>query len=188
VPLLNTAAGYGALTKLFHWLVVALFAMQVGSGLVMTRLEEGGTAAGLAGDDLYNWHKKIGLLALLAALARIQARRMGELPPWAPTLTETEKRIVHRAEQLLYLAMVLMPVSGFTYVMAGGYGVMLAGVVALPNPIGKWEPLGEVGRVVHVAGAVMLALALAAHLGVVLRHAVLLRDGLLRRMLPGRTG
>jgi cytochrome b561 len=186
VPLLNTAAGYGALTKVFHWLVVVLFAIQLGSGLVMTRLEEGGTAAGLAGDDLYNWHKTIGLLALVVALARIQARRMGELPPWAPGLTEAEKRIVHRAEQLLYLAMVLMPVSGFLHVMAGGYGVLLAGVVALPNPIGKWEPLAEAGRVLHMVGAIMLGLALAAHLGVVLRHAVLLRDGLLRRMLPGR--
>jgi cytochrome b561 len=183
VRLLNSSAGYGALTKLFHWLVAGLFALQIGSGLVMTRLGEGARVAGLAGDDLYNWHKTIGLLALLVALARIQVRRMGELPPWAPTLTMLERRIVHRAEQALYGAMLIMPVSGFIHVMAGGYGVLLAGLVALPNPIGKWQSLAELGQVLHMIGGITLGLALAAHLGVVLRHALWLRDGLLRRML-----
>jgi cytochrome b561 len=40
--------------------------------------------------------------------------------------------------------------------------------------------------VVHAASGVLLAVALAAHLAVVLRHTLVLRDGLLRRMLPGR--
>jgi cytochrome b561 len=97
-----------------------------------------------------------------------------------------EKRIIHRAEQLLYIAMVLMPLSGLLHVMAGGYGVLLAGTWALPNPIGEWKPLGEVGRVVHLLGAIGLGVALAAHLGVVLRHTLVLRDGLIRRMLPAR--
>jgi len=183
VRLFNSSAGYGALTKLFHWLVVVLFAAQIGSGLVMTRLEEGGQVAGLSGDDIYNWHKTIGLVALLVALARIQVRRMGELPPWAPTLTAIERRIVHRAEQALYAAMLIMPISGFIHVMAGGYGVLLAGLVALPNPIGKWEALAELGQVLHMIGGIALGVALAAHLGVVLRHTLWLRDGLLRRML-----
>jgi len=57
--LLNRPHGYGALTKAFHWLMVALFAFQLGSGLVMTRLGMGPTA-----DGFYNWHKSIGLVAL----------------------------------------------------------------------------------------------------------------------------
>ena len=91
---------------------------------------------------------------------------------------------MHRAEQLLYIAMFLMPLSGFVFTMAAGYGVQFAGLFALPNPIGRWELLGEAARIVHVACAIALLLALAAHLGVVLRHTLLLRDGLLRRMLP----
>ncbi len=184
MPLLNSREGYGALPKAAHWIIAALFAWQLGSGLVMTRLGDGERIAGLGADALYNWHKTIGLLALAVALGRIALRRMGELPPWAPTLTVAERRIVHRAEQLLYAAMLLMPLSGFVHVMAGGYGVLLAGLVALPNPLPESKALGEVGRVLHLAGAIGLALALAAHLGVVLRHAALLRDGLLRRMLP----
>ena len=39
--LLNQPHAYGALTKAFHWLVVALFAFQFASGLTMTRLGPG---------------------------------------------------------------------------------------------------------------------------------------------------
>lgn len=185
MPLLSTPQAYGGLTKAFHWATVAIFAFQLLSALLMVRMEEDGVAIGLRRDDWYNWHKTLGLVALAVAVGRIWARRAGTLPDWAPTLTEAEKRVVHRAEQLLYLAMFVMPVSGFVYTMAGGYGVELAGAVALPNPIGRWEALAEAARITHVATAILLALALAAHLAVVLRHVLLLRDGLLRRMLPG---
>ena len=182
MPLLNSAEGYGSLTKALHWLVVALFAFQVVSALTMTRL---GDDAAAERDALYNWHKTIGLVALGVAVARLWARKAGELPPWAPGLTTRDQRVVHHAERALYLAMFVMPVSGFVYVMAGGYGVQFAGLFTLPNPIGRWEGLGEVAKWIHMGGAILLGVALAAHLGVVLRHTVLHRNGLIRRMLPG---
>ena len=93
---------------------------------------------------------------------------------------------MHRAEQALYLAMFLMPVSGFVFTMAAGYGVQFAGLGARPNPFGRGEALGEGARILHVGTGILLAAALALHLAVVFRHAVLQRDGLLRRMLPGK--
>jgi len=183
MPLLNSARGYGGLTKALHWIVVVLFAWQVGSALVMTRLPE---EAAAGRDLLYNWHKTLGLVALAVALVRIWARRQGELPPWAPCLTPTDQRVVHHAENGLYLAMLLLPVSGFMHVMAGGYGVAFAGVAALPNPLPRWEWLALAGKWGHVAGGALLAVSLAAHLGVVLRHTLVKRNGLVRRMLPGR--
>lgn len=186
MPLLNTQEGYGGLTKAFHWVILGLFAFQLLSALIMLRLDEQGSVVGVGRDAWYNGHKTLGLVALLVALGRIWARRAGELPDWAPTLAEFEKRVVHRAEQALYFAMFLMPVSGFVFTMAAGYGVQFAGLWALPNPIGKWEALGEAARLVHVGCAILLGLALAAHLAVVLRHVLWLRDGLLKRMLPRR--
>lgn len=183
MPLFNSAQGYGSLTKALHWLVVALFALQIVSALTMTRL---GDDAATERDALYNWHKTLGLVALGVALARLWARRAGELPPWAPGLTTLDQRVVHHAERALYFAMFVMPVSGFVYVMAGGYGVQFAGLFALPNPIGRWDLLAGAAKATHVAAAILLGVALAAHLGVVLRHTLVLRNGLIRRMLPGR--
>ena len=186
MALLNTTERYGSLTKALHWIVAALFAFQLGSAWIMVRLQDGGSLAGIGQDAWYNWHKTIGLLALAVAALRYGARRMGELPAWAPTLTDAERRLIHRAEQALYLAMFVMPVSGFVFTMAGGYGVQLAGAFALPNPFGRIEWLGEAARLTHIGFAILLVAALAAHLGVVARHAVFLRDNLLRRMLPQR--
>jgi cytochrome b561 len=99
-------------------------------------------------------------------------------------LSEAERRFVHRAERVLYAAMVVLPVSGFVYVMAGDYGVMVAGVWALPNPLPRSEVLAAAGRWVHIGAAIVLAAALAGHLGLVLWHTLVLGDRLLWRMLP----
>lgn len=182
----NTRHGYGALTKLCHWLIAALFLFQYLAATIMLRLEPGGVSLGLSQDTWYNWHKSIGLVALAVAIARLLARRAGTLPDWAPTLVPWEHRFIHRAEQILYAAMFLMPVSGYLYVMAGGYGVRLFGAIELPNPIGERGSLATLAKYTHIASAYVLLAAICGHAGLVLRHHIVLRDGLLRRMLPGR--
>lgn len=185
MTLLNTKDGYGSLTKFFHWLVVALFAFQFAAANIMLRIDENETALGVTQATFYNWHKSIGLLALVVAVFRLLARRSGQLPDWAPTLSARERSFVHRAEQVLYTAMFVMPVSGYLYVMAGGYGVNLFGVVDLPNPIGARQSLAVAAKWTHIASAYILLLALAGHVGLVLWHQVLLKDRLLHRMLSG---
>ena len=180
----NTSAGYGRLTKFFHWLIVGLFAFQFASANIMIRLGPNETGFGLSQDTHYNWHKSIGLVALIVAVLRVLARRSGQLPEWAPTLSERERSFVHRCEQLLYAAMFVMPVSGYLYVMAGGYGVTLFGAVQLPNPIGPLPGLASLAKWTHILASYALMTALAGHIGLVLYHQLVRRDGLLRRMLP----
>jgi cytochrome b561 len=185
MALLNSAAGYGALTKLLHWAIALLFLLQYGCAAVMLRTPDGDAAGAVVSQaTLYNWHKSIGLVALVVAVLRLINRRAGSLPPWAPTITPVEKIIIHRAEQVLYGAMLVMPLTGFIYVMAGGYGVRLFGVFDLPNPMPEWSAVARSARWLHVASAYLLLLPLGAHLGIVLAHHLGLRDGLLRRMLP----
>ena len=184
--ILNSTHGYGGLTKALHWAIAVLFAMQYASGTIMIRTPADAATLGLGQATYYDWHKTLGLLALALAVGRLVNRRAGTLPPWAPTLTPLEQAIIHRAEQLLYLAMVVMPLSGLLYVMAGGYGVRLFGLFALPNPIGTSPVVASVARSVHIASALLLLLPLGAHLAIVLGHQFGLADRLLQRMLPGK--
>jgi cytochrome b561 len=184
--LTNTDARYGAATKLFHWLIVALFALQYVGGNIMTRIEWGDVVLGLSQSDYYDWHKSLGLAALAVAIPRLINRRIGQLPAWAPCLSERERRFTHLNEQLLYAAMILMPVSGYVYVMAGGFGVLLFGEWQLANPIGKWEALAVAAKWVHIVSGYLLAASILGHLAVVIRHQMVKRDGLLWRMWPGR--
>ncbi len=186
MPLLNAASGYGAFTKVLHWVVVVLFALQFTSASIMVRVAANGTAIGLSQAIYYNWHKSLGLLALMVAVLRLLARKSGRLPDWAPTLGNCERAFIHRAEQVLYAAMFVMPVSGFVYVMAGGYGVNLFGILELGNPIGGKPWLAGIAGWIHTLTAVVLGLTLAGHVGLVLWHQLVLKDRLLYRMLPRR--
>ena len=187
MPALNSALGYGALTKLLHWLIALLFALQYLSAAIMLRTPAEATTLGLDQATYYNWHKSLGLIALILAVARLLNRRMGELPPWAPTLTKLEQMIIHRSEQLLYAAMLIMPLSGFLYVMAGGYGVRLFGAFDLPNLVPQSAMIAAAAKWVHVGSAILLLLPLGAHLSIVLGHHFGLRDRLIQRMLPRAT-
>ena len=176
----NTSEGYGALTKALHWLVVALFAFQFAAANIMLRMDDNAVALGMSQSSYYNWHRSIGLVALVVAVVRLLARRSGQLPNWAPTLSASEKTFIHRAEQVLYAAMFVMPVSGFLYVMAGGYGINLFGVWELPNWIGVWPALATLAKWTHVVSAYVLVATLAGHIGLVLWHTLVLKDGLIR--------
>ena len=182
----NSDAGYGALTKACHWLIAALFALQYASAAVMLRTAGEGTTLGLGQGTWFNGHKSFGLVALAVTLLRLWNRRQGSLPPWAPTLTPLEQVMIHRGEQLLYAAMLVMPLSGFLYCMAGGYGVRLFGLWDLPAVIGTSALVASIARTVHVVSALALLLPLGLHLGLVLAHQLHLGDGIVRRMLPGR--
>ena len=191
--MLNTEERYGALTKLLHWLIVLLFAFQYFAGHVMMAMLHGdwgltpkSALLGLDMNNWFNWHKSIGLVVLAVVLLRLLNRTFNTLPAWAPTLTASEKKAMHHYERLLYLGMLVMPISGFVYTMAAGYGVHLFEAYHLPNPIGKSKPLGEAAKWVHIVSAWVIVAALAAHLFVVFRHQLFVRDNLLGRMWFGR--
>ena len=184
MALLNTGDGYGSLTKVCHWLVVVLFAFQFAAANVMLRLDDGGAFLGLSQDVYYNWHKSIGLVLLTLVVLRIAWRKLTPLPDWAPTLTPAERSLSHWNETLLYWCMFLMPVTGFLYVMAGDYGIMLFGRYALPNPIGKVEWLAAIARVVHIVTSYVIVIIVGSHVSLGLKHHLFDRDGFLYRMMP----
>ena len=186
MPVFNTQQHYGALTKIFHWLVVILFAFQYAAGYIMLSLAPKQTALGLTSSNYFNWHKSIGLIVLAVVILRLINRTVSRLPDLAPGLTAFERRAMHIYETLLYVAMFFMPITGYIYVMAGGYGVYFLEWINLPNPIGKWAELAFIAKWSHIGCSYVILAALAAHMIVVFRHQLISRDGLLWRMLPGR--
>lgn len=179
----NSAAGYGRLTKILHWAIVILFALQFTGGNIMTAIGFNSSFAGIDTNTYYNWHKSLGLVALVVAVLRLINRQMGELPPWAATLTVGEQRFIHRVEQVFYAAMLIMPITGWFYVMWGHYGVNLFGIWEMPRPLPKSETLRDIAKWSHIVAGWALLAAMAGHIGLVLWHTVVKRDGLIKRML-----
>ena len=180
----NTATRYGFVTKCLHWTVFLLILNQFVAAAAMLNTPQGQTTAGFTQGTLYNWHKSIGLILLLVALARYIWRKRTPLPDWAPNLSAGEKRALNLIEPTLYVCMFLMPISGFVFVMTGGYGVNFFGVWHLPNFLGKHPAIAPIAEWTHKLTAVLLLATLLAHWGLGIRHQWRHRDRYLHRMLP----
>jgi cytochrome b561 len=112
------------------------------------------------GLSLPELHVVLGLSIIVLALVRMAWRRATPLPPWAEHLSAGERRLEGRLEKLLLALLLLVPATGLLLVAAGD----------------DWVP-------VHVAAQIVFLAALAAHIGLVLRHTVLRRNRHLARML-----
>jgi cytochrome b561 len=85
----------------------------------------------------------------------------GSLPPWAPALGRAERRLEGWLERALLLLLFAIPLSGLMLVGTGE---------------DDYVPL-------HVAAHVAFFVAVALHVGLVLKHTVIQRDRHLARML-----
>ncbi|HUP16216.1 MAG TPA: cytochrome b/b6 domain-containing protein [Acidimicrobiia bacterium] len=116
------------------------------------------------------------------AIFRLAWRVLTPLPAWAATLTPFERRYEHRVEQVLYLLMLAIPLSGMLAAMADGEAVVFYGVFEVPELISEDSDLDDVTLGFHIASHVAFFIAFALHVGLVLKHQFVNRDRLLNRM------
>lgn len=180
----NTYERYGVVARALHWAVALLLSFQFGTAVLMLSVDRGERVLGLAQGALYNGHKSVGLALFALAVVRSLWRWAAGLPAWAPGLAPWERRLSHGVERMLYLCLFLMPITGLLHVMAGGYGVHLFGLWELPRLLPPQPLLAWGGEVIHAVTAYALVAALTLHLGLVVKHERVDRDGLLARMLP----
>lgn len=180
----NSAARYGVVSKVLHWTVFVLFLNQFVVAIAMLNTPQGQTTAGFTQGTLYNWHKSTGLILLGVVLLRYIWRKSTPVPDWAPNLSAGEKRGINLIERTLYFCMFLMPLSGFIYVMTGGYGVNFFGHWHLPNFPGKNATVAPIAEWTHKLTACLIVITLLAHWTLGIRHQWIHRDRYLHRMLP----
>ena len=172
---------YTTTAILLHWLCALLLFCGFGLGLFMTGLEFSPTKF-----RLYAWHKWVGITVFLLAAARL-AWRAAHRPPALPaSLPPWQMRASRAAHALLYVLMLGIPLSGWIYSSATGVSVVYLGLVPLPDLVPKDREAARTLLVVHQTLNFTLAAMVTLHVAAAFRHHFVDRDGLLRRMLPGR--
>ena len=184
MAIINSATRFGLVSKFFHWAVFLLFVNQYLTGVLMMRLHGKDTAFGYAQGDYYTWHKSVGLVIIGLVLLRITWRKTTRLPDWPATLATWEQTAIKWTERVLYFCMVVMPISGYVFTLAGGYNFKLFGAVPLPQLIPKDATVARIAEFVHAGTAFIIIAAVALHLALVCKRHWVDRDGFLRRMLP----
>jgi cytochrome b561 len=181
----NYDTGYGAVTKLLHWLTVLAIVAQFFVGYAFTHgdLLDGFVDRYLDGEDdrLMLIHAGLGVFILILATVRLLWRVSGSLPAWAEGLSAAERRIESVVERLLYLLLFLIPLSGLALLFGTGAKWKF-------SHDSEWEAPWDFADdntllTVHIWTHLTFFAVVAIHIGLVLKHQLINRDRLLNRML-----
>ena len=177
MPITNTSQEYGSVAKFFHWLIFILVSIMLAVGFLLDDFSKS------MQPTAYSLHKLTGLTILALMVLRILWALMNkrpELPARSYKLTRFTARFVHF---LLYLLLILMPLSGWIMSITAGRPPRLFGHV-LTLPIQPNEQLSSFCKDLHELFAFTLLALIALHILAAFKHHYIDRDNVLKRMLP----
>ncbi len=173
-----TATQYTATAKSLHWTMAVLIIALLAIGTSMVFLPKGDLRG-----EIVDLHKQLGVAVLALAVIRL-AWRAAKGAPALPAATPALERLAAQAGHAgLYLLMFAMPLSGLVMSQAGGHPVHLLGLT-LPDLVAKNHDLHELTEGMHEVLAWATGVLVGLHAAAALRHHLVLKDDVLRRMLP----
>jgi cytochrome b561 len=179
---MNTVnARYTMMAIILHWLMALLLVGLFCIGIYMSDLPLSPWKL-----KIYSWHKWAGVTAFILVLIRL-AWRITHQPPELPQSTSRPMLFAARiSHALLYLLMVVIPVSGWLMSSAKGFQTVYLGMLPIPDLLEKNKELGHLLQDVHqILNFLFIGLVLG-HLCAALKHHLIDRDDVLMRILPGR--
>jgi cytochrome b561 len=176
----STRVRYGAVAQFFHWattiLVVATFVYGPGGSELRVY--------SLAKDFDRQLHETLGMGVLAIALIRLAWRAFDAAPddPPMPPWMRLSSKVVHVMIYVLLLAIPLTAISGAWF---EGLPLTLLGNVRIGPPLTEAHDVGSAIASIHTwLGDAILWVA-GLHAAAALYHHFVLRDGVLRSMVPG---
>jgi cytochrome b561 len=168
---------YNPVSILLHWAVALLIFAAFPLGMYMADLELSPTKL-----QLFSYHKWIGVTVFALVAVRL-AWRAGHPPPppiaGMPRWQEISSVAIHH---LLYLLMIVVPISGWLMSSAKGVQTVWFGVLPLPDLLQKDKELGSLLEDVHQLLAFSMAFLVAIHFAAAIKHQFIDKDGLMLRM------
>jgi len=179
-------ARYSTVAMALHWLLALVIVVMFGVGVYMTDLPFSPQRL-----KLYNWHKWAGVTFLALTAVRLLWRATHR-PPALPAaiaqaMPEWQTRAYHATHHLMYLLFFAVPLMGWAYSSAAGFPIVWFGQMPLPDLLPVNKELAELIKPLHKMLALALMTLAGLHAGAAIKHQWVDRDGLLSRMMPGRS-
>ncbi len=166
-----------------HWVIALLILVAFPLGIYMADLPLSPTKL-----KLFASHKSIGVTVFLFVLARVVWRLTHAVPAPPAGMPGWQQRAASITHGLLYVLILAVPLVGWLASSADGMQTVYFRVLPLPDLLPKDKALGEVLGKVHGAMAFTMALLVIAHIAASLKHHLVDRDDVLKRMLPWYKG
>ncbi len=176
---------YTAVAKSLHWLIALLIFIQFPLGWFMDSL------SGLQKFQAFNWHKSIGITVLALMALRLVWRLLCPVPTLPSSMPKLERIAAHLGHFALYVVIFLVTLAGWSMISASDKPSVL--FQSFPFPMIPWlhslsaedkKAYAHLFGEAHEFLGYLLLMFIAIHVAAALRHAFLLKDGILARMLP----
>jgi cytochrome b561 len=170
---------YHPLLVALHWLLAVLIVAALALGaLIMAKLPNGDPMK----LEALRSHMAGGALILVLMLARLVLRTLTAHPAAAPTGSVLLDKVAWTSHRLFYPLVIMMAGSGIAMALQVGLpDIVYGGHGALPPDLWVYPV-----RSLHYLLSRLLMTLIALHFAGALYHALIRRDGLLRRMSFGR--
>lgn len=176
----HTPARYPALTRALHWLVALMVIATIPIGMIMQ--QEG--LARPTQNLLFILHKNGGVILLLLVILRLVWRARHKAPPMPASLPGWQVVVASATHWLLYGLLLVMAISGYVRVAAGGFPIELLDALGVPKLVPRSDTLAETAKAIHGTVRFALALLIVMHVGAALQHLLIKRDGVFGRIWP----
>lgn len=161
-----------------HWVIAIAIIAMLCIGFYMVGLPRGLPFK----STVINFHKSLGLTVFLLVLIRIMVRLAYGRPP-LPPMGAWQRAAASTTQGLLYVGMVAMPLTGYLGSSFNKYGTRFWGVL-LPQWGWDDKALRELFFNIHGFIAWIMAALIVLHFLGAMKHQLIDKDGLLRRMWP----
>ena len=123
------------------------------------------------------------VLFLIVTRIFIRIKNKNNIPTLPDTISNKDAKMAKGGHHLLYLLMVVLPVSGYLMSMAGMHGIKMFGIT-IPNWFfdEKNKEIGGVAHEIHEYGGIAIAVIISIHIAAVIKHKIFEKENLLKRM------
>ena len=161
-----------------HWLIGVCVLAQITLGLWMITIPK--TPVGVRA-GWFNVHKSIGITLALLILIRLLWRFAHRAPALPSTMPAWERLAAKANHALLYICMIVMPVSGYLGSSFTKYPILYWGI-KLPQWGWDSPELKDLCSQVHFVTVIIFIALIVIHIAAAAKHWLIDRDGVAQRM------
>ena len=168
---------YTTTARVLHWGIALLLGGMVALGWYMMSIEKQPNSGWY-----FDLHKSVGITILGLVLLRLLWRithHPRNLPSWMP---RWQSKLATLTQTLLYVVMLMMPITGLTGALLSKDGVSFFGI-KLPHPAPNHDLSEQLFAVHGIIVWILIGLA-SIHIAGALKHLLVDHDGVFQRMWP----
>ena len=169
---------------LLHWIVAFLLVVQFAIGLDMVNIPKGPDSPRAF---WFNTHKSIGIVIGMFVVFRLYWRVRSGIPKSIGTSSSWEPIAASISHGLLYVCMIVMPLSGILGSLFSKYDLVFFGL-GVPKIFEPDELLKQLMTTIHQSVAYFFLALICLHILAAVKHLVINCDGVFEKMMPNFNG